>query len=127
MRGGRGSGSRCQVILDQPLVTRNSGFAYAGRGVVCDIFMKESLSQNGQQVKLARGRRAITPHELIRRTKGFSIGELARASGQDRSLISRVERGERQPTPTYRAAVTAALGVTESQLFPKTGGPEGVN
>ena len=81
--------------------------------------MTNSLSQDGQARNLASGRRSVSVHELHRRARGLSITDLAAAAGLDRSLVSRVERGQRRPTAAYRAAVSEALGVAEHELFPE--------
>lgn len=78
------------------------------------------MTSSGQARKRgARGRENISAHELYRRMHGLSLSALAAAAGRDLSEVSRVERGERAASATYRRAVSRALGVPEKTLFPK--------
>lgn len=48
----------------------------------------------------------------IRKRSGLSIAKLSEASGVDRSVISRIERGERRGTPRQHVELAQALGCT---------------
>ena len=52
----------------------------------------------------------------LRRRKGQTLNELAEASGVSRAMISKVERGEKNPTLVVAAGISEGLGVTLSQL-----------
>ena len=52
----------------------------------------------------------------LRREKGLTLNELAEASGVSRAMISKVERGEKNPTLVVAAGISEGLGVTLSQL-----------
>lgn len=52
----------------------------------------------------------------LRRAKGLTLNELAEASGVSRAMISKVERGEKNPTLVVAAGISEGLGVTLSQL-----------
>jgi len=43
---------------------------------------------------------------------------LATQTGKSPSYVTRVLKGERTPSPEFRAAAAKALGVSESDLFP---------
>lgn len=45
----------------------------------------------------------------LRIAKGLSQSDLARQTGTDRTLLSRVENGQRQPTPEFLAALSTVL------------------
>ena len=48
----------------------------------------------------------------IRERTGFSISELSRESGVDRTVITRIETGERRGTHAQHKALAVALGVS---------------
>lgn len=52
----------------------------------------------------------------LRRAKGLTLNELAEASGVSRAMISKVERGEKNPTLVVAAGISEGLEVTLSQL-----------
>lgn len=52
----------------------------------------------------------------LRRAKGLTLNELAEASGVSRAMISKIERGEKNPTLVVTARISEGLGVTLSQL-----------
>ncbi|PDP88138.1 LacI family transcriptional regulator [Glycomyces fuscus] len=58
---------------------------------------------------------ASTLREL-RRARGLSGGELAELSGVSRGMISRIENGDAQPTASLLGRLSAALGITLSEL-----------
>lgn len=52
-----------------------------------------------------------------REGRGWSLEELARRSAVSRAMISKVERGESSPTATLLGRLSAAFGLTLSQLL----------
>jgi transcriptional regulator with XRE-family HTH domain len=62
-------------------------------------------------------RRKISRHEQIRRARGYTITRLAREIGVSHSYVSLVEGGLEKPSPRYREAVSAALGVHPEVIF----------
>jgi transcriptional regulator with XRE-family HTH domain len=63
-------------------------------------------SRLAQRVKAARAER------------GWTLEQLADASGVSRAAISKVERGEVSPTANVLARLAAGLGVSMASLFP---------
>lgn len=61
--------------------------------------------------------------EVLRRYRsklGVSQEELAFRAGVDRTFVSRIERGLRQPTITTLIGLGAALGVSAAELVRET-------
>jgi transcriptional regulator with XRE-family HTH domain len=52
----------------------------------------------------------------LRRRRGLTLNALAEHSGVSRAMISKLERGEKNPTLVVAAKVAEGLGVTLSQL-----------
>jgi transcriptional regulator with XRE-family HTH domain len=52
-----------------------------------------------------------------RSSRGWSLEELAERSGVSRAMISKVERGESSPTAVLLGRLSAAFGLTLSQLL----------
>ena len=52
----------------------------------------------------------------LRRGRGLTLEELARQSGVSRAMISKLERGEKNPTLVVAAKLAEGLGVTLSRL-----------
>src|SRR5918912_204407 len=52
----------------------------------------------------------------LRRERGLTLEELAQRSGVSRAMISKVERGEKNPTLMVAAKLAEGLGVTLSRL-----------
>jgi transcriptional regulator with XRE-family HTH domain len=52
----------------------------------------------------------------LRRRRGLTLEELAGLSGVSRAMISKLERGEKNPTLVVAARLAEGLGVTLSQL-----------
>src|SRR5918992_2614175 len=52
----------------------------------------------------------------LRRRRGLTLEELAERSGVSRAMISKLERGEKNPTLMVAAKLAEGLGVTLSQL-----------
>jgi len=53
----------------------------------------------------------------VREAKGVSQEALALSAGMDRTFVSQIERGVRQPTLTSLYALAKAAGVTPSRLL----------
>ena len=53
----------------------------------------------------------------LRRAKGMTLNGLAESSGVSRSMISKVERGEKNPTLVVAAGISEGLDVSISQLM----------
>jgi transcriptional regulator with XRE-family HTH domain len=51
-----------------------------------------------------------------RTRRGLSVSDLARASGVSRAMVSKVERGDVQPTAVLLGRLAGALGLTLSEL-----------
>jgi transcriptional regulator with XRE-family HTH domain len=52
-----------------------------------------------------------------RRARGLTAGTLAERSGVSRAMIGKIERGDAQPTAALLGRLSAALGMTLSQLI----------
>lgn len=57
-----------------------------------------------------------TTLQAARQARGLSGGALADRSGVSRAMISKIERGETQPTAVLLSRLASALGMTLSQL-----------
>jgi len=55
---------------------------------------------------------------------GLSVNALAETSGVSRTMISKVERGEAQPTAALLARLSGALGLTLSELIARAEGED---
>src|ERR671916_1472222 len=53
----------------------------------------------------------------LRRGRGLTLEELAERSGVSRAMISKVERGEKNPTLVVAAKVAEGLEITLSELL----------
>lgn len=53
----------------------------------------------------------------LRRERGLTLEDLASRSGVSRAMISKLERGEKNPTLVVAAKVAEGLGITLSQLM----------
>ncbi|MCO5732767.1 XRE family transcriptional regulator [Rhizobium sp. SSA_523] len=71
------------------------------------------MDQSEQQFEGALGDRL----KSIRSERGFTLDQLATASGVSRAMISRVERGEASPTAALLARLCEALGLSLSAFF----------
>ena len=60
-----------------------------------------------------------------REGRGWSIADLATWSGVSRAMISKIERGEASPTAALLGRLSAAFGLTMSQLFARIEGGGG--
>lgn len=57
-----------------------------------------------------------------RTERNLSINALAESSGVSRAMIAKIERAETQPTAALLGRLSAALGLTLSELFARTEG-----
>lgn len=64
---------------------------------------------------VSSGRLGVRVKDL-RTERGFTLDELAGRSGVSRAMISKLERGEKNPTLVVAAKLAEGLGVTLSQL-----------
>ncbi len=64
---------------------------------------------------VSSGRLGVRVKDL-RTERGFTLDELAGRSGVSRAMISKVERGEKNPTLVVAAKLAEGFGVTLSQL-----------
>jgi transcriptional regulator with XRE-family HTH domain len=62
------------------------------------------------------GAALATTLQAARQARGLSGGALADRSGVSRAMISKIERGETQPTAVLLSRLAAALGMTLSEL-----------
>lgn len=69
------------------------------------------------RLDLGVDRRLAARLKRERETRGWSLAELALRSAVSRSMISKIERGETSPTATLLGRLSAAFGLTLSQLF----------
>ncbi|HVY16027.1 MAG TPA: XRE family transcriptional regulator [Rhodopila sp.] len=54
---------------------------------------------------------------LEREARNWTLADLAARSGISRAMLSKIERGEASPTATLLGRLSAAYGLTVSQLF----------
>lgn len=57
-----------------------------------------------------------------RESAGMTVAALAEASGVSRAMISKIERGEAQPTAVLLARLSGALELTLSELIARVEG-----
>jgi transcriptional regulator with XRE-family HTH domain len=67
---------------------------------------------------------AETLHDA-RAARGFSMSALAARAGVSRAMIAKIERGEAQPTAVLLGRLSAALGMTLSELVARAEGNGG--
>jgi len=60
--------------------------------------------------------------QSARADRGLTVAALAEASGVSRAMISRIERGDAQPTAALLGRLSAALGMTLSELVARAEG-----
>ncbi len=58
-----------------------------------------------------------------REVRGWTLAELAARSGVSRAMLSKIERCEASPTAALLGRLSAAFGLTMSQLFAQIEGP----
>jgi transcriptional regulator with XRE-family HTH domain len=71
------------------------------------------MSGDAEDLNMQLGARV----HLERLLRGWSLSELAEASGVSRAVIGRIERGETSPTAIVLGRLSGALGVTLSTLL----------
>src|SRR5580692_9656349 len=54
---------------------------------------------------------------LEREARNWTLADLATRSGISRAMLSKIERGEASPTAALLGRLSAAFGLTMSQLF----------
>ena len=69
--------------------------------------------------------RLATRLRTEREARGWSLADLAARSGVSRAMISKIERGEASPTAALLGRLSAAFGLTMSQLFARVEGGGG--
>jgi transcriptional regulator with XRE-family HTH domain len=62
---------------------------------------------------------------LEREIRGWTLADLAQRSGVSRAMISKIERSEASPTAALLGRLSAAFGLTMSQLFAQLEEPIG--
>ena len=60
--------------------------------------------------------------QSARGERGLTVAHLAESSGVSRAMISRIERGDAQPTAALLGRLSAALGMTLSELVARAEG-----
>jgi transcriptional regulator with XRE-family HTH domain len=58
-----------------------------------------------------------------REARGWTLADLATRSGVSRAMVSKIERGEASPTAALLGRLSAAFGLTMSQLFARVEAP----
>lgn len=53
-----------------------------------------------------------------RERQGWTLADVSGLTGLSRSYLSRVERGQREPSPTVKVHVARSLGAPVADLFP---------
>lgn len=66
-----------------------------------------------------------TKLRMEREFRGWTLADLAVRSGVSRAMISKIERGEASPTAALLGRLSAAFGLTMSQLFAQLEEPRG--
>ncbi len=79
--------------------------------------MSEKTTSNESAVRYAASERFGSRIRDLRRERGLTLEELAGRSGVSRAMISKLERGEKNPTLVVAAKVAEGLGITLSQLM----------
>jgi transcriptional regulator with XRE-family HTH domain len=59
----------------------------------------------------------------LRRSRGWSLEDLAERTGISRATLSRIERGDTSPTAAVLGRLAAAFGVAMAELFGPSSGP----
>jgi transcriptional regulator with XRE-family HTH domain len=62
----------------------------------------------------------------IRNTRGLSQESLALKCGLDRTYVSGIERGTRNPSLTNILKIAAALDIGPAEIFARAQGPDGI-
>lgn len=78
--------------------------------------MNEQESTKASEVVAVSADRLGERVRELRRERGLTLEELAERSGVSRAMISKLERGEKNPTLVVAAKLAEGFGVTLSQL-----------
>jgi transcriptional regulator with XRE-family HTH domain len=78
--------------------------------------MAESIGGNSTLVDAVSGERLGAWVRELRRERRMTLDALAERSGVSRAMISKVERGEKNPTLVVAAKLAEGFGITLSQL-----------
>src|ERR687895_1616858 len=78
--------------------------------------MNEQESTEVSEVDAVSASRLGERVRELRRGRGLTLEELAERSGVSRAMISKLERGEKNPTLVVAAKLAEGFGVTLSQL-----------
>lgn len=85
------------------------------------LFISKTNSEDTFSAQLARKLRQE------RTAKGWSIAELALASGVSKAMISKIERAETSPTAALLGRLSGAFGISISNLLASTETPDSNN
>lgn len=80
------------------------------------LHMSEELSRGRAVADVVSAGRLGERVKELRRGRGMTLEELAEKSGVSRAMISKVERGEKNPTLVVAARLAGGFGVTLSRL-----------
>jgi transcriptional regulator with XRE-family HTH domain len=75
------------------------------------------VQEVGMTLEVIYGERLGARVKELRRRRGLTLEDLAERAGVSRAMISKVERGEKNPTLVVAAKVAEGLGVTLSELL----------
>jgi transcriptional regulator with XRE-family HTH domain len=78
--------------------------------------MEEKVSDGSTLVESVSAGKIGSRVRELRRLKGFTLEVLAERSGVSRAMISKIERGEKNPTLVVAAKIAEGFGITLSQL-----------
>jgi transcriptional regulator with XRE-family HTH domain len=78
--------------------------------------MEEKVSDGSTLVESVSAGKIGSRVRELRRSKGFTLEVLAERSGVSRAMISKIERGEKNPTLVVAAKIAEGFGITLSQL-----------
>lgn len=78
--------------------------------------MEEKIGNRSTLVESVSAGRIGTRVRELRRTKRFTLEVLAEFSGVSRAMISKIERGEKNPTLVVAAKIAEGFGIMLSQL-----------
>ncbi len=75
------------------------------------------MQEVGMTFEVIYGERLGARVKELRRRRGLTLEDLAERAGVSRAMISKIERGEKNPTLVVTAKVAEGLGVTLSELL----------
>lgn len=80
--------------------------------------MAEDVSRNNSNIVEAASAEQLGKRiRELRNQQGLTLDELAERSGVSRAMLSKIERGENNPTLVVAVKVAVALGLTTAQLI----------